>query len=161
MYAGAHAQENAAVEVALNVKVPQVTGNGAEEELQAAVVTDLIQKSEILCTDIFLYGAQMDIQRSLVVTQLCLGADGQWVGMHQLVDLQCRDAAPIQLLRAADDGIFSRGEHLLDFLRGLYHICQLIAIALPRILNTGIGMRQRCPNCQNAQKPKVLFRQFL
>ena len=105
---GSQSQIQRAVGVTFDVEVPGVTCNGAEEKFQTAVFTDLSERSVVLCTNVFFYRGQTDMQGFVIIANLRLGLyrDVCVLRTLRLADDQGRDLAPVQGLGAAQNGVF-------------------------------------------------------
>ena len=85
----------AAVGVEFEIQIARIAADGAEEELQAAVLTGHAQNTGVLGSDVRFLSGQADVERVRIVTDLRLGCDVRGLGPEELVDGKAGDAGPV------------------------------------------------------------------
>ena len=72
---GSKAKIEAELGVQFNIDVPHILRRGAEEKLQAAVLTRLIENAGIFGADHWFFRVKMHIQPAVIIRKLRIGAD--------------------------------------------------------------------------------------
>ena len=94
---GSEAKVEAEIRVQFDIQIPRVALCGAEEELQTAVLTRLIEHAGIFRADLRFLRVQMHIQSALVICKLRVGADRLTGPPHPLVERRFFDFIPVRL----------------------------------------------------------------